>query len=439
MRLLAVGDLHLGRRPSRLPESIDAAGLGPGEAWRRTVDAAIGHRATAVLLAGDVVDRERDFFEAYRELAAGVRRLVDAGIKVAAVAGNHDVQVLPRLADELPDFTLLGRGGRWQSLPLEADGQRVTVWGWSFPQSRVTGSPLAAPDSPAAAGFDPGPGLHLGLLHCDRDQAGSPYAPVTSAELAAARLDGWLLGHIHKPDPLGADNLSGYLGSVSAAHPGESGARGPWLLQIGRGSVRAMKHLALAPLRYLPLEVDLSGIDGVEQSRSRVLAALRGLDGELAASGWVPQAVALRLRFGGRSRFGHQALEALSPPEDRDHVFTGGAGTRYFIEHLVVDTLPEADLPALARRADPVGVLAGRLLCLDRAADDAERQALVRGALQRLRDRQAERAWQGLQRPVPDEAMAEVWLRRSGMQLLDHLLAQVVETSDRNPEPEGDG
>ena len=71
MRILAVGDIHLGRTPSRLPPDLSARELGPSEAWRRTVEAALEEEVAAVLLAGDVVDRDDDFFEAYRVLEGG--------------------------------------------------------------------------------------------------------------------------------------------------------------------------------------------------------------------------------------------------------------------------------------------------------------------------------------------------------------------------------
>ena len=89
MKLLAVGDIHLGRTPSRLPPELAdrARELGPAEAWRRAVNAAIAAEVGAVLLAGDVVERDDDFFEAYRELSQGVKRLTDAGIAVIGVAG----------------------------------------------------------------------------------------------------------------------------------------------------------------------------------------------------------------------------------------------------------------------------------------------------------------------------------------------------------------
>ena len=113
-RLMCVGDIHLGRRPSRLSDRVDDLGIGiheltPAAAWQTAVDWALANDIDAVALAGDVVERLEDRFEAYGHLERGVRRLVDAGISVVGVAGNHDVLALPRLADQLPEFKLIGR------------------------------------------------------------------------------------------------------------------------------------------------------------------------------------------------------------------------------------------------------------------------------------------------------------------------------------------
>ena len=186
MRILAVGDMHLGRTPSRLPEELldQARDLGPAGAWDRTVNTAINAGVTAVLLAGDVVERENDFFEAYRELERGVQRLAEAGIEVIGVAGNHDVKVLPRLAKHIPEFRLLGQDGQWESCRIADNENSITLWGWSFPRKEFRTSPLSGQS------FKPEAGINLGLLHCDRDAVNSPYAPVSSRELQQAGLDG---------------------------------------------------------------------------------------------------------------------------------------------------------------------------------------------------------------------------------------------------------
>ena len=151
VRILFVGDMHLGRLPSSVPQAvIDQGGfsprdLGPAAAWQRIVDAALSHRVHAVALAGDLVDRDNAMFEAYGPLATGIRRLTEHGVLVAAVAGNHDTEVLPRLAAEIPDFHLLGPGGTWSEMNISGDqGFNVQLVGWSFPARHHTASHAGA-------------------------------------------------------------------------------------------------------------------------------------------------------------------------------------------------------------------------------------------------------------------------------------------------------
>ncbi len=424
MKILAVGDMHLGRTPSRLSRELRAGELGPVAAWRRTVDLALERGVKAVLLAGDVVDRDDDFFEAYRALEGGARRLADAGVAVVGVAGNHDVKVLPRLARHIPHFRLLGEGGRWESCRIDGgDGEALTLWGWSFPRAKVLDSPLAD------ASFDAAPGVNLGLLHCDRDAGpDSPYAPVARQELEQAGLDGWLLGHIHKPDALTAPSPNGYLGSLCGLDRSESGPRGPWQVTVAGGRIADVEHLPIAPLRWESLEVDLEGIGESFQARERLLAAVMGLDERMASLRSAPNAVGLSVVLTGRTNLGNAALDQLSP-EDRSETCTGKAGTRYFIESVHPDTRPEIDLEELARRRDPVGLLAARLLWLDRPEGDPGRDRLIDKARQALRDEYAKPVWRhvtaGGDTPEPI-----TWLRRAGYRALDLLLGQIPDHRD---------
>ena len=116
--IVLVGDMHLGRRPANLPDDlaehdVAPAELTPAAAWRRVVDRTIAMRADALVLAGDVVESENARFEAFGPLHDGVRRLVEAGVAVFAVAGNHDVEALPRLARSIEAFRLIGPNGTW--------------------------------------------------------------------------------------------------------------------------------------------------------------------------------------------------------------------------------------------------------------------------------------------------------------------------------------
>ena len=253
VRLLCTGDLHVGRYPSYVPAGDRT--LSVESAWRRTVDWAVQEGVDAVVLTGDVADEDNKVFEAFGPLKEGVERLAAAGIRTFAVAGNHDFDALHRLADLLDPsaFTLLGPGGTWSVEVLERGGTPVLrLVGWSFPDRYVRTSPL---DTFPSTGDDL---PVLGVLHADLDQANSPYAPVRFADLTAAPVAGWLLGHIHRPS-FRVEGGRGvlYPGSLQPLDPGERGPHGPWLVTVdAAGSVTA-DHRPLATVRYDEVVVDL--------------------------------------------------------------------------------------------------------------------------------------------------------------------------------------
>lgn len=421
MRLLCVGDIHLGRQPSRLPSTaltnLTPDRVSPAAAWRKTVAAALRLGVDAVVLSGDVVDQNDDFFEAYADLRRGTQQLADSGIRVFGVSGNHDVLVLPRLARTLPGFHLLGADGQWELHPLEdASGVRLNLLGWSFPQQTVTRSPLAQALPPT------GDGPTIGVLHCDRDQRNSRYAPVTSAELADTPVNGWLLGHIHKPDPLRGPRPSGYLGSLSALDPGEPGAHGPWLLSSSPNAGIAIEQLPLAPLRWETLTVSVADMDNPEDIRARITAALDDLHSTLAGQQYRPEAVGCRLRLAGRTPH-RQALEALLRHDDPTAAPTERDGIVYFVEDWRNDALPALDLHALAAGSDPVALLARKILMLQGPDSPARREFLdtLRQRLQTVAERSDFRELDG--EPPDDEETAELALR-AALRALDALLAQ---------------
>jgi len=421
LKLLAVGDLHLGRVPTRLPEELvhQVRKLGPAGALQRIVDTAIKNDIHVVVLAGDVVEEENDFFEAYRQLSAGVKRLLENNIRVFAVAGNHDVQILPRLADHIEGFCLLGREGQWQQETLEIDSEIVTLHGWSFPHRVVKDSPLTGQH------FKRGSGFNLGLLHCDRDQAGSPYAPVSTRELESAGLDGWLLGHIHTPDKLSFDHPVGYLGSAVALDPGHPGARGPWLITIQGGRILSNEHWALSPLHWDHMAVDLTGIEIAEDARDRLLNSINDLDSLISDRPQPPGAVGLRITFIGRTDL-RNSVEKLMATENLNDLYAGNSRIHYFVERTLYATHPELDMSSSAQRADPPGLLARQILILERDSADPERRFLIQESRHFLAERAKKPQWQPLDTDglLSDDETVANWLHNAGLKALNQLLSQ---------------
>lgn len=421
IQLLAIGDMHLGRQPSRLPDGLATRSqdLSPRGAWWRAVQLAIEKQVDIVALAGDLVDQEDDLFEAYQPLEEGIRQLVQAGIEVIGITGNHDVAVLPKLAKHLSDFKLLGAQGIWGTHSIEKQGEQLTIHGWSFPKAQVTQSPLAGHT------FQRSPGLNIGLLHCDRDQADSVYAPVSSAELRGAGLDAWLLGHIHRPDALSLEQPSGYLGSLTGLHVGESGIRGPWLLTIDQGRITDLKHCALAPLVWWPLNLDLSDLTGPSEAFERLLGHVRSLDQMMALHDHPPEAIGLRVTLIGETDHG-QAVEVRFQ-EQADQNWATGSIQHVFVESITDATRPVVDLSLLAEQSDHLGQLAHHLLLLESRSNDVTAQALIQQARTRLSTTIEDRRWQLLS-PVEltDEIIRED-LITSGHRLLRTLLKQKAE------------
>src|SRR5690606_14157370 len=134
---------------------------------------------------------------------------------------------------------------------------RLEVVGWSFPELQVRQSPL--PELLESSLAQRGDAPIVGLMHCDLDARGGPYAPVRSADLREAGFDAWLLGHVHKPGDLAGARPIGYLGSLTALDSNEVGPRGPWLLETdGRGV--HLTHQPLAPLRFEEHDVEIGGV-----------------------------------------------------------------------------------------------------------------------------------------------------------------------------------
>ena len=422
IKLLCVGDIHLGRRPVRLtPELLEVVEIGeltPGRAWQRTVETAVRLGVDGVLLAGDTEDDEHDFFEAYGHLARGVERLVEAGVQVLAVAGNHDVQILPRLADAIPAFRLVGRGGAWESVLLEGkDGSCLRLVGWSFPTREVRTSPFSTLPGMGARDLPV-----VGLLHCDRDGGSSRYAPVKSSELSEVGFDAFLLGHIHKPDPFEDGRRIGYLGSLCGLNPNETGVHGPCLMEVEADGSVSIERLPLAPLRWERLDLDLTDLACAEDLGGRMTARIEELHQEVGRLDPGPRAVGLEVRLSGRTALRRDLERWLRLERPRELVVARN-DTAYFVQKVLHELRPAVDLDQLAAGTDPAALLAQQILILEREGDH-QRADLIRRAGRRLERVVRRQVFSSLGRPVPDEEAIVPLLRRAAITALDELLAQ---------------
>jgi exonuclease SbcD len=414
-RILFVGDMHLGTDPARLPSGVGRpADFGPGEAWRRTVQAAIDHRVHAVALAGDVVNQHNALFEAARDLRDGVKRLDEAGIPVVAIAGNHDTRALPDLVTTGLPLKLLGRGGRWESFAVQGDGPGVRLVGWSFPDRHHDESPLAAAPPPPAPDV-----VTFGLLHGDLDKATSRYAPVSGTGLKAVGYDGWFLGHVHAPDPIPADGSPFYLGSLTGTDPGEPGEHGPVLVCVSAGVPREVRRLPLAPLRWESWTLDCPPTVADDADLRAFL--LQEIETRTEALSLQPgTALGLRLVLGGQvdDPLGVAAAAAKLGP-----IESGIDGVTVFVDRFTVEVSAVVDVPALARGDDPPGLLAQRILLLESGGTTVEEKERLRPLLARLRQADADTRKLIHDRGAPTDDELRRRGARAARRLLDRVLA----------------
>ncbi|MDE0508036.1 MAG: DNA repair exonuclease [Gammaproteobacteria bacterium] len=433
--ILAIGDVHLGTACSGIPATISDSGVDPGDlspasALQLAVDFAIEQQVDTVLFAGDVVESTNARFEAMLPLETSIMRLLEADIGVVAVAGNHDVEALPRLHELIGEFKLLGAGGRWEAHLLSRDDKPFAeVVGWSFGERRVRQSPLAELlRQPIPRPSIPIP--RIGLLHCDLGASGGYYAPVRQSELEDAGFDAWLLGHIHKPsyEGLSGENGSrpcGYLGSLVGLDASETGPHGPWLVEIEGGKPIGLRQIPIAPLRWENLTLSMSDIEHVEDVPDRLLAVAREKVEELAEAGPTPLALGLRLTLTGSSA-ANEAIRSWVRSSEWRSLLRRVDDTVVFFNKVVDAMQLRVDLEGIASGDDPPALLAQRLLALKQNDDRA--RALLDQARERLGAIAREEYWSPVDEhrnatdPLSDDALRDVLLR-SGSAALSAMLA----------------
>ena len=429
--ILVIGDVHLGTACSGVPGVISSWGvdlgeLNPAAALRLSVDFAVQQQLDAVLFAGDVVESTNARLEAMLPLEESVGRLRDAGIEVIAVAGNHDVEALPRLAALTDGFTLLGAGGRWEARTISKDGSPVAqVVGWSFGDRHVRESPVAELlRQPLQTPAPPVP--RIGLLHADLDASGGHYAPVRRAELDDTGYDAWLLGHIHKPSLSTSTGARpcGYLGSLVGLDPSETGPHGPWLLTVSGDGGIDLKQIPLAPLRWEHLAVSVEGLEHVEDVPDRLLSEVERLVRRLGEDAPLPLALGLRVQLTGTS-VRHEGIRRWIAGGEWSSMGRVVDGTAVFFNKVVDSMELRLDLAEIALGDDPAALMAQRLLML-RDGDERSR-ALLDEARAALSETAREDVWLPVQDhrsatdPLSDDALRDL-LFRSGKAALTAML-----------------
>ena len=362
MKILSCADIHMGR----IPSVLNSANMTGSTSWEAVVEKAISLHVEVLVLAGDVVEQEQAWFEAYGPLVRGLEQLGNAGIQVIGVGGNHDAKIFPRLANESKDIKILGLGGVWEYF----DYQEVRFVGWSFPGNHHQENPLA--------GFDPSMTLTdkalLGILHCEANASPvySKYAPVSVHDFARTNIPWWVLGHIHKPGTLPSAKAL-YCGSPYALDSNEKGVHGVWLLETLAGSQwKTPQFIPICPYRFETCSVDLSKVSTDEEVQTSLTKSLRDFGSTLEGE----EAVLCHLVLEGTIGKQVNLKRILTPENLRNFAIPLKEHMLYTLPDFEDHTELMLNLEELTQGAGPVALLARKLLdpaCLSDLASKYQR------------------------------------------------------------------
>lgn len=269
MKLLATGDLHLGCGSRLGPDRLEQQ----EENWQTILGIAQAREVDAVLLAGDVFHKRQPSTE---EQLAFERPLVEYGGPVIAIPGNHDsatasgshaLDVFDEggmlILHERPGITHLGDVAvvclPWVSVArlvaAENGGDRDAIYRDAADFLLRAAADLRADTI----------GPSVLMLHYSVSGTALPNGlPVDSLREVVLPVEGLdelgfdaiIGGHIHKPQPFGANGL--YVGSPMPLSFGEPGEHGCWILDVEQGGA---EFIPLDSRPFLTFDYDVTDLD----------------------------------------------------------------------------------------------------------------------------------------------------------------------------------
>jgi exonuclease SbcD len=294
-------DLHLDTPFKGIGETAPFVGQALREAsldaFDSLVDLCCERRAAFLVLAGDIYDGPERGIRAQLRFHKGLARLSDAGILTFVVHGNHDpVESGWTAIGSWPELVTIFGTDEVEAVPVVRDGVQIAVvQGISYWRRDVRENLARRFSSRPEAG----PGIRVGILHCDvTGQAASGgigaaasigaanrhdgYSPCSLEDLVAAGIDYWALGHIHGRSvlagrPFGDEPWVAYPGNLQARSPkaSERGAKGAIVVNVIGGRVAGTEFVACDRIRFSSVVADVTHLSSLEGLRDALVDAGR--------------------------------------------------------------------------------------------------------------------------------------------------------------------
>jgi len=256
IKVLHAADFHLDSPFDALPEEKAAVRR---HEQRMLLDKiaklANAEQVDAVLLAGDLLDSDKSYYETGEALA---RAFSEIRAPVFIAPGNHDYyhNYAPWAALKLPKNVHIFKSGTPEAIELK--GKNALIWGAAFTANRSGGMlenfPAVQPNK-----------LNLMVLHGQVGSTEEAYNPMTPTQIAATGLSYLALGHEHTYSGLqkAGDTYYAYAGCPEGRGFDELGTRGVIIAEVERGRVTD-RFIPLGGREYHKLEVSLQDASDVE-------------------------------------------------------------------------------------------------------------------------------------------------------------------------------
>lgn len=420
MRFLCASNLHLRRRISGIPGHllIDPHRLSTSAAWEHLVETAVRQEVDAVLLGGNVIDRENRQFEPLGPLEQGMTTLHEHDIPVIALSGNHDVDTLGRFASRIGDdaFQVLD-ADRWDRVTVNNTGTVIgrSAWGSNGSSSLLAGMPGKS-NEPTVV-----------LLHASLTDGHAPehtFQPIRIADIEESPFSLWILGHQREPDMMRAGNTVVIEpGAICPSGPAETGPHGVWI--VDTNDAANSRLLPVSPVQFEDVDIDLSTTGSLEEIENTIIRSLHATLAHVVQADALGHLICVlcAVHLTGSTDHHHELPELTRALASTINIQRQGVAVA--ITSIDIDTRPDIELSPLLGRADPVGELARLLTSLDADDPSPAHDALIQRTVNRLQAVHRARVFASVaDDPEPDVEDARTILRRESWNVLDALVRQ---------------
>ena len=263
IKLLHAADLHLDSAFEALPGTLAAQRRREQRQLLRSLPAlAKAQGAQLILLPGDLLDTDSPYGETVRMLSDAFS---ETDVHVFISPGNHDYYTAnaPYARLRFPDNVHIFTHAHLE--PVLIPELSVRVWGAAFEDRHcpalLRGFALDRADDL----------IEILCVHGEVGNPGSPYNPMSEAELDASGFDYAALGHVHAYSGLrrAGNTFYAWPGCAEGRGFDETGEKGVLLATVSRGHVEA-EFVPLGGRRYESISVDVTGRDALAAVRTEL-------------------------------------------------------------------------------------------------------------------------------------------------------------------------